>query len=71
MQRSKTKHQAKLHESNWREGEGNIRARDIKVMMEKCIETTEPSLWKLMNPRPTAVEFPWDRTRPSICGRQW
>ena len=31
-------------------------------MMEKSTETAEPSSWKLMNSRLTAMELPWDQT---------
>ena len=39
-------------------------------MIEKSIETAEPSLRQLMNSISTAVEPPRDKTRPSAYGKQ-
>lgn len=51
-----TKHQAKLHGFSWKEGGGDIWAKEVKIMKGKSVETTEPSSWELMNSRPMAVE---------------
>lgn len=51
-----TKHQAKLQGSSWKEGGGDIWAKEVKIMKGKSIETTEPSSWELMNSRPMTVE---------------
>lgn len=41
-----------------RQGGGTIRAREVKIMREKSMETTESNSWKLRNSSPTAVEPP-------------
>lgn len=39
-------------------------------MMEKSREIAEPSSWKFKNSTPTAVDTPWDQSRPSAYERQ-
>ena len=63
--------QDELQKSNRREGGGNIRAKEVKIMRKKSTETVEPSSWKLRNSRLTAVEPPWVQTRPSMIGRKY
>lgn len=42
--------------------------REVKIMMEKFIDTAEPSSWKLMSSRLTVMKPPWDKTRLSNVG---
>lgn len=57
MQRSTMKYQVELQEFNEREAGKNIGEKEVKIMVEKPIETAESNSWKLRNSRQTAVNF--------------
>lgn len=67
MQRSTVKHQAKLWESSWWEGEGIIRAAGVKIMPGISTQTPYLSTCELAYSRQTAGETAWYWTRPSVC----
>lgn len=46
MQRSTTNNLLELQECSWREGEGIIEAREVRIMMYKSIEKAQQSSWK-------------------------